>query len=72
MRFTCRYARPKYIDELYTVIQKQCENLKVKLDSNNNSVLRDLAITEFLIGILSETNKITPFKYVLKMEDTDN
>jgi hypothetical protein len=65
----CRYLRPKYIDELNDIIEKQVKILKYKLDSNNNSVLRDVAITDFLVEILAETNKVTPFNYRLEMED---
>ena len=65
----CRYLRPDYIDDLDTVFEKQREILKYKLETNNNSVLRDLAITDFLMSILAETNKLTSFNYKLELED---
>ena len=56
--------------DIITFIKKQTEILENKL-SISGPISTHCALTDFHISLINKTNKVTPFKYRLTMEDDD-
>jgi hypothetical protein len=59
----------EHINELECNIKKQTDILVYNLKNEGNSILVDCAVTEFLLNVLRQTNKVTSFQYWLDLED---
>jgi hypothetical protein len=58
------------IYDLESQIKKQIEILVYKLGKESNPILVEIAVTDFLVTVIREINKIiTSFEYRLEMED---
>lgn len=56
-------------EELISAFDQLIKELTDKVSKTRNPILQDLAVTDFLISIISFSNQLVPFRYDLKIDE---